>query len=171
MDPSFFAEIYLMNADGSGVRRLTRTPGYDGGPFFSHDGARIIWRRFTPEGLVADVWSMKRDGTDPHRITDFESMSWAPFQHPSGDYIFFTSNKLGFDNFELYIVDTEGLKQPVRVTYTMGFDGLPVPTPDGKGLSWTSNRRGEGAQIMMARWNHERALRALAEAPPREGEP
>jgi len=46
-DLSSFGEIYLMKADGSQVRRLTHTPGYDGGPFFSPDGKRILWRRFT----------------------------------------------------------------------------------------------------------------------------
>ncbi|MFA6545127.1 MAG: hypothetical protein WCS99_11985, partial [Limisphaerales bacterium] len=39
-DPAYFGDIYLMNADGSNVRRLTSTPGYDGGPFFSPDGRR-----------------------------------------------------------------------------------------------------------------------------------
>src|SRR5262245_547388 len=49
-NPSYFAEIYIMRADGSDVRRLTHTPGYDGGPFFTHDGARIVWRRFDEKG-------------------------------------------------------------------------------------------------------------------------
>lgn len=165
-DPSYFAEIYLMRADGSDVRRLTDAPGYDGGPFFSADGKRIVWRRFDIEGLIADIWTMKLDGSDQRQITDFQSMSWAPYPHPSGEYILFTSNKLGFDNFELFIVDAEGRKQPVRVTYTKGFDGLPVPSPDGRRLAWTSTRRGSGAQLFMARWNHENALSALNEAPP-----
>ena len=37
-DPSYFAELYTIRADGSGLRRLTETPGYDGGPFFMPDG-------------------------------------------------------------------------------------------------------------------------------------
>jgi Tol biopolymer transport system component len=164
-DASFFAEIYLMRADGSDTLRLTNTPGYDGGPFFSADGTRIVWRRFNIEGLIADIWTMKLDGSDQRRITDFESMSWAPFPHPSGEYIIFTTNKLGFDNFELFIVDTAGTKQPVRVTYTPGFDGLPVPSPDGRRLAWTSTRKGSGAQLFMAQWNHEQALEALRQAP------
>jgi len=39
---SYFAEIYIMNADGSDERRLTDWPGYDGGPFFTPDGKRIV---------------------------------------------------------------------------------------------------------------------------------
>ena len=58
-------------------------------------------------------------------------MSWAPYMHPSGEYIIFASNKLGFENFELFMVDAPGTKEPVRVTYSDGFDGLPVPSPDG----------------------------------------
>ena len=170
-DPSYFAEIYLMraDADGSGLRRLTNTPGYDGGPFFSPDGKRIIWRRFTEDGLLADIYTMNPDGTDVRRLTDFGAMSWAPYIHPSGQYVIFASNKLGFENFELFMVDIDGKKEPVRVTYSDGFDGLPVPSPDGKQLAWTSSRGGgrEG-QIFLAQWNHDAALAALRNAPQRK---
>jgi Tol biopolymer transport system component len=169
VDPSYFADIYTMRADGSETRQLTETPGYDGGPFFFADGSRILWRRFDEEGLIADIWTMNPDGTDQKQITDFGSMSWAPYAHPSGTYVFFASNKLGFENFEIFIVDVKGLKEPVRVTTTPGFDGLPVPSPDGAQLSWTSNRSdGGGGQIWLATWNHERALEALEKAPPRK---
>ena len=40
------------------------------------------------------------------------------------------------------MVDVAGTKEPVRVTYSDGFDGLPVPSPDGKQLAWTSSRGG-----------------------------
>jgi Tol biopolymer transport system component len=168
-NPSYFAEIYIMRADGSDQKRLTNAPGYDGGPFFTHDGSRIVWRRFDEQGLLADIYTMKVDGSDVKRITDFGSMSWAPYEHPSGQYFIFSSNKLGFENFELFIVDTEGTKEPVRVTYTDGFDGLPVPSPDGKQLAWTSTRSGgDAGQIFLAQWNHEKALEALKNAPPRQ---
>jgi Tol biopolymer transport system component len=49
-DLSYFGEIYIMNSDGSGQKRLTFLPGYDGGPFFSPDGKRIIWRHFSEKG-------------------------------------------------------------------------------------------------------------------------
>ena len=168
-DPSFFAEIYIMRADGSGQKRLTSVNGYDGGPFFTPDGKRIVWRRFDESGLIADVWTMNPDGTDQRQITTFGAMSWAPYFHPSGAYILFASNKLGFENFEVFMVDALGTKEPVRVTYSDGFDGLPVPSPDGKMLAWTSSRAGGSAgQLFLAQWNHEKALEALKNAPPRK---
>ncbi len=167
-EPAWFGDIYVMNADGSNVRQLTDSPGYDGGPFFSPDGTRIIWRRFDESGMNADVWTMKIDGTDKRRITDFKAMSWAPYFHPSGQYIIFTSNKLGFTNFELYIVDAAGEREPVRVTYTDGFDGLPVFSPDGGRLCWTSGRTSDGkSQLFLGKWNHPAALKALEESPKR----
>ena len=168
VDPSYFAEIYRMRADGSGQERLTSVPGYDGGPFFFPDGSRVVWRRFSEDGLIADIWTMRPDGSDARRITDFGAMSWAPYVHPSLEYILFASNKLGFSNFEVYLVDVAGEREPVRITTTDGFDGLPVPTPDGRGLAWTSTRHGgEGGQIYLADWNHEAALEALRAAPSR----
>ena len=168
IDPSYFAEIYIMRADGSQVRRLTNAAGYDGGPFFFPDGSRIIWRRFDEQGLIADVWTAKPDGTDARQITSFGAMSWAPYVHPSGQYLLFASNKLGFENFEVFMVDIDGRKEPVRITYADGFDGLPVPSPDGRRLAWTSSRGGgrEG-QVFLAEWNHARALAALQAAPNR----
>jgi Tol biopolymer transport system component len=165
-DPSYFAEIYIMRADGSGQKRLTNVAGYDGGPFFTPDGQKIVWRRFDVKGLIADIWTMKLDGSEQTQITDFGAMSWAPYMHPSGAYYFFASNKLGFENFEVFIVDANGEKEPVQVTYSPGFDGLPVPSPDGKQLAWTSTRSGgTGGQLFLGQWNHEKALEALRRAP------
>lgn len=167
-DPAYFGEIYLMNADGSNPRRLTTTPGYDGGPFFSPDGQRIIWRRFDESGAIADIYTMKLDGSDVRQLTDFKAMSWAPYFHPSGRYAIFAANKLGFSNFELYLVDAEGTREPVRVTTHDGFDGLPVFSPEGRKLAWTSNRTPQrNSQIFLADWNHEAALAALESAPAR----
>ena len=137
---SWLMDIYLMKADGSDVKRLTNVRGYDGGPFFSPDGKKICWRRFTEEEDRAEVWSMNVDGSDQKPLTHLGAMSWAPFFHPSGEYLIFTTNKHGFDNFELYLVAASGQGEPVRVTNTAGFDGLPAFQPDGKKLSWTSNR-------------------------------
>src|SRR3989442_7247735 len=113
-DPSYFAEIYIMRADGSGQARLTTVAGYDGGPFFTQNGKRIVWRRFDESGLIADVWTMNPDGSEQKEITDFGSMSSAPSMDPSGEYLPFASSKLGVENFEIFMVDAQGAKEPVR---------------------------------------------------------
>ena len=161
-DPAIMMEIYVMNADGSDVRQLTDVRGYDGGPFFSPDGKRICWRRFSEDGLTAEIMTMNVDGSDQRTITHMNVMSWAPFYHPSGEYLIFTTNKHGFGNFELYLVDANGVVEPVRVTDTDGFDGLASFSPDGRQLTWTSNRNAQKqSQIYVANWNHAAALEAL----------
>ena len=161
-DPSYFMELYIMRSDGSELKRLTDNPGYDGGPFFSQDGKKIVWRRFTPDGHAAEVYTMNVDGSDLKAITKLGALSWAPYFHPSGDYIVFATNLLGYGNFELYMVDVEGEREPVRVSYSEGFDGLPVFSPDGKRLSWSSSRTTDKqAQIFMADWNDAEARKLL----------
>lgn len=161
-DPAWANEIYVMKTDGTDVKRLTTTAGYDGGPFFSPAGDRICWRRFAENGATAEIMTMKIDGTDQQQLTHMEAMSWAPYYHPSGQYLIFTTNRHGFANFELYIVDAAGKHEPVRVSYTPGFDGLPVFSPDGAHLAWTTNRTvTKQSQIFLADWNHGRALELL----------
>ncbi len=168
LDKSLFMELYLMRANGSDVRRLTFTRGYDGGPFFSHDGKSICWRRFSENGLTAEIYSMNLAEGRERQLTSLKAMSWAPYFHPSGRYLIFTTNRHGFTNFELYLIDAEGAKQPVRVTWTPGFDGLPAFTPDGNTLAWTTNRtKNRQSQIFIAKWKHEEALRSLAASPAR----
>ncbi len=162
IDKQYFLDLYRMRADGSDVQRLTDTPGYDGGPFFSADGRKICWRRFDEKGERAEIWTMNADGSDQQQITRLEALSWAPFFHPSGEYLIFSTNLQGFDNFELYIVRADGAGEPVRVTDTPGFDSLAAFSPDGKQLSWTSNRtEDKTSQLFLANWNHEAARAAL----------
>ncbi|MEY4631457.1 MAG: hypothetical protein RIQ81_1577 [Pseudomonadota bacterium] len=161
-NPSAWSEIYIMDADGSNVVRLTSEIGYDGGPFFSADGKKITWRHFNEDGSAAEVWTMNLDGSDKRQLTRLGKMSWAPYFHPTGDYLIFASNLEGHRNFELYVVDAAGQHEPVRVTWTEGFDGLPVFTPDGEHLAWTSNRTAEKtSQIFIAGWNDAAARSAL----------
>ena len=161
-DKSFMMDIFIMNADGSNVRQLTDVPGYDGGPFFSADGKKICWRRFNETGLLAEIMTMNIDGSDQRQLTNMRTMSWAPYFHPSGRYLIFNTNKHGFGNFELYLVNADGSGKPVRVTNSDGFDGLASFSPDGKRITWTSNRNEKKlSQIYIADWNHEAALQAL----------
>ncbi len=161
-DSSYFMDLYIMNADGSDVQQLTFSPGYDGGPFFSADGQKIVWRRFNPDGNSAEIWTMDVNGTNQRQLTAESMVSWGPYFHPSGDYIIYSSNVLGHANFELFMVDVNGLKDPVRVTNTAGTDILPVFSPDGEKLAWSSTRTSDGSsQIFMADWNDESARELL----------
>lgn len=162
IDKQYFMDIYVMDVDGKNVKQLTNVPGYDGGPFFSADGKKICWRRFNEKGDTAEIYTMNTDGSEQRQITKVGAMSWAPYFHPSGDYLIFTNNVNGFANFELYLIDAAGKHEPVRVTTTEGFDGLPVFSPDGKKLSWTSGRTAGGAsQIYLANWDDAAARKAL----------
>ena len=162
IDKSFHMEIYRMRSDGSDIERLTGVNGYDGGPFFNSDGSKICWRRFNESGDRAEIWVMDADGANKNQLTTLGAMSWAPFFHPSGDYIIFATNLHGFGNFELYLVDAKGQGDPVRVTYTDGFDGLPAFSPNGTRLSWTSNRTpNKTSQLFFADWDHEAALKLI----------
>lgn len=159
LDKSTMADLYLMRADGSELKRLTDAPGYDGGPFFSPDGKQICWRHF-PTLETAEIWTMNVDGSNKRQLTRMNALSWAPFFHPSGKYLVFGTNRHGFDNFELYLVPAEG-GEPLRVTYTAGFDSLPTFSPSGDRIYWTSSRTGKNGQIFSATWDHHAALRAL----------
>ena len=163
---------YQLNVFHTKVWVVAR-PIYTGEPTFSLN----LEKRYAPalreldgfSHVVVLWWCHHVDEKKLRRLTEFESMSWAPFFHPSGEYAIFVSNKLGFDNFELFIVDAEGKHEPVQVTHTPGFDGLPTFSPDGATIVWTSNHTNTGmSQLFIASWDHEAALNALAEAPLRK---
>jgi len=161
-DASYFMDLYVMNADGSNVQQLTFSPGYDGGPFYNEAGTKILWRRFNPDGNSAEIWTADSDGSNQRQLTANAMVNWGPYFHPSGDYIIYSSNLLGHANFELFIIDPEGLNDPVRVTNTEGTDILPVFSPGGSRLAWSTTRTPGGAsQIHMADWDHQLALELL----------
>ncbi|HBJ35491.1 MAG TPA: peptidase M28 [Planctomycetaceae bacterium] len=162
LDPASMIDIYKLDLASGEVIRLTDTLGYDGGPFFSPDGKRFCWRRFSEDGATAEIYTMSVDGGEATRLTSLNAMSWAPFYHPSGEYLVFTTNLHGFANFELYLVRADGKGKPVRASFTEGFDGLPVFLPDGNQIAWTSTRASGGrSQIFMGQWNHAAARTLL----------
>ncbi|MFO0690836.1 MAG: M28 family peptidase [Myxococcota bacterium] len=165
-DPAYFIDLYLLELETGRIRQLTTAPGYDGGPFFSADGRRIVFRRFSEDGARAEIHAIDVDGGNDRALTRLGAMSWAPYFHPSGDYVIFATNRHGFDNFELYLVDAAGSREPVRVTDRPGFDGLPVFAPSGDLLVWTSNRtEGKKGQLFRAAWDDAAARTALGLPP------
>jgi TolB protein len=144
-------DIYVMNADGSGVKQLTDKPGYDGGPFFSPDGKRIIFRSDRKGDDHLQIFVMNADGTGEKQLTAHSDIvNWAPYWHPNGHTLIFTSSVHGHQNYELYLLNIDTGKMQ-RVTYKNRFDGLPVFSPDGKKVMWTSKRGPDNtSQIFIA---------------------
>lgn len=168
-------DIYRSNLDGSNIKRLTTEYGYDGGPFVSYDGKTIVYRRSSPfanDGEIneyrdllktnlvrpskMDLWAMNADGTNKRQITNLDGASFAPFLHPNGKTVIFSSNhhdpkRREFDLFTINLNGTS-LKQ---VTFSSDFDGFPMFTKDGKKLVWGSNRHGAIARdtnLFIADW-------------------
>ncbi|HUQ04543.1 MAG TPA: M20/M25/M40 family metallo-hydrolase [Kofleriaceae bacterium] len=151
-------ELYKMNKDGGDVVRLTDAPGYDGGAFFNADCSKIVWRASRPTGdALADyqgllkehmvrptkleIWVADADGSDARQITYLDAASFAPFFHPSGNRVLFSSNHgdpKGRE-FDIWAVDVDGTDLE-RITSAPGFDGFPMFSPDGKRLAFSSNR-------------------------------
>jgi len=167
-------ELYKMRLDGTGLVRLTHTPGYDGGAFFSADGRRIVFRASRPSGdaeladyraLLAEklvrpgkleIYTMNGDGSEIRQVTRLGVASFAPFFHPDGRRIVFASN-VGDPkgrNFDLYLVKDDGTGLE-RITWNETFDGFPMFSPDGKRLVFASNRnarRPGETNVFIADW-------------------
>ena len=67
-DPATALDLYIMKSDGTEVKRITDQFGYDGGPFFSPDGKRLCWRRFSEDGATAEIYTANLDGTAVKRL-------------------------------------------------------------------------------------------------------
>jgi Tol biopolymer transport system component len=152
-------DIYSMNLDGSDVVRLTDAIGYDGGPFYSPDGTKIVYRARHPsdpaeiedyQALLADglirpskleIFVMDADGSNKRQITDLGVAAFAPYFHPSGEKIIFSTNygDPSGREFNLWMVDLDGSNLE-QTTFTEGFDGFPMWSPDGSTFVFCSNR-------------------------------
>ena len=167
-------ELFTMNLDGSNVKQVTSGLGYDGGAFFSPDGTKLIFRSSRPkteedikeykqlllDGLVKptdmELYICNVDGSDLTKITDLGNANWAPFFHPSGEKVIFSSNhnsERGFP-FNLFMinVDGTGLEQ---ITFDDTFDSFPMFSHDGKHLIFASNRNNgdtRDTNLFLAEW-------------------
>lgn len=152
-------ELWTMKIDGSDKRQITHGLGYDGGAFFSPDGTKLVFRASRPktdsaikeykellaQGLVAptemEIYTCNVDGSDLRQVTNLGKANWAPYYHPSGTKILFSSNhhsQRGYD-FQIYMVHADGSNLQ-RITSESIFNAFPMFSPDGKRLVWSSNR-------------------------------
>ena len=149
-------ELYIMDAAGKNVRRLTNAPDcYNGGPFFSPDGERVIFRSDRKKKDHLQLYVINVDGSGERALTDDENwVFWAPYWHRDGKHIIYTaadhSNPLVRPNYDLYWLGIEAKTKPVRLTYFPGADVLPVFSPDGAKVMWTSTRGTGDSQLWMA---------------------
>ena len=173
-DRSGDLELYTMDIDGKNINQVTFGLGYDGGAFFSPDGTKLVFRSSRPKsekdikeykellkkGLVKptdmELYTCNVDGSDLRQITNLGNANWAPFFHPSGKKIIFSSNhatERGFP-FNLYMINIDGtnLKQ---ITFDSMFDAFPMFSNDGKKIIFSSNRNnGEtrSTNLFIADW-------------------
>ncbi len=149
-------ELYIMDAGGGNVRKLTHAPGcYNGGPFFSPDGKRVIFRSDRKKKDHLQLYVIDADGSGERALTDdLRWVYWAPFWYKDGKHIIYTaadhSNPAVRPNYDLWWMNVETGKT-VRVTYAPGQDVLPAFSRDGTKVMWTSTRDGrQPAQLYRA---------------------
>ena len=167
-------ELWVMNIDGSNPVQVTTGLGYDGGAFFSPDGTKLVFRASRPEteaeiseykellgkGLVAptqmEIYTCNADGSNLIKITNLGKANWAPFFHPSGKKIIFSSNHhstKGYD-FQLFMVNLDG-SELEQVTTESVFNAFPMFSYDGKQIVFSSNRNNNGTHdtnLFIADW-------------------
>ncbi len=166
-------ELWVMDIDGSNPRQVTHELGYDGGAFFSPDGEWLVFRASRPrtpeekeeylsllkQGLVAptnmEIYICRVDGSDLRQVTHLGHANWAPFFHPSGEKIIFSSNhRSGGFQFNLFMIDTSG-ENLTQITFDSTFDAFPMFSYDGTKLVFGSNRfngGGHSTNLFIADW-------------------
>ena len=103
-----------------------------------------------------EIYTCNIDGSDLKQITHLGKANWAPFFHPSGKKIIFSSNhasERGYD-FNLYLINLDGTGLEA-ITTESNFNAFPMFSPDGKKLVFSSNRNNGGTRdtnLFIADW-------------------
>ena len=135
------SKIYVMNADGSGERRLTSDTGFESNPAWSPDGRRIAFA--SGRDGNSGIYVINADGTEqrllmPAAVSYPAQLAWSP----NGQKIAFTIDPgapvAQTRNLEIYVVNTDGSGQR-RLTRSTVRDNDPVWSPDGRRIAFESN--------------------------------
>jgi Tol biopolymer transport system component len=124
-------EIYVMNADGGGVRQLTDNDSYDAFAALSPNGQRIAFEAERDKNV--DVFVMKVDGTEEVRLTDEEGFDGLPGWSPNGAKIAFTSSRSG--SLDIYVMQADGTRV-TRLTESDAEERSPTWSPDGSKIAF-----------------------------------
>ena len=132
-------EIYVVNADGSGLYDLTNNPAYDGPFAYSPNGTKIAflsWR----DGSADELYVMDADGSGVTRLTDnLVTDGTPPVWSPDGRKIAFVNLRDG--NEEIYVMNADG-SGPRNLTQNPAGDYSPTWSPDGTRIAFESGRDG-----------------------------
>lgn len=135
-------DLYLMDADGSNIRRLTTQPGADGDPAWSPDGSRLVYTG-TRNG-ASQIFLISREGGTPQQLTSLGGGNFSPVFSPDGGAIAFISGRDGND--ELYRMELDGTNQ-VNLSHTREKEASPQYFPNGD-LVYAAEQRRDGWQIV-----------------------
>jgi TolB protein len=134
-------EIYVINADGSNLRRLTNHPAGDGTPTWSPNGQQLAFvsdRTGTPQ-----IYLMSADGTNVRRITMNESWADQPTWSSAFNEIAYAA-RTG-SGYDIKVFDIPS-GQSRQITFSQGSNERPSYSPNGRHLAFTSTRSG-GTQV------------------------
>ncbi|HEU4932053.1 MAG TPA: DUF5050 domain-containing protein [Pyrinomonadaceae bacterium] len=126
-------EIYVMNTNGSDVKRLTVNTKFDGEASFSADGGKIVFTS-TRDGN-AEIYVMNADGSNQKRITNSLGSDAHPSFSPDGTQITFISDREG--GLEIFKMNSDGTNA-VRLTEPPFSKFNPSFSPDGTHIMFTA---------------------------------
>jgi len=128
-------DIYVMNADGTGTKRLTSGQPADNHPTYSPGGDRIAFAR------DADIYVMNADGTAQHRITGIDAEESEPAWSPNGTWIAYAHRGSGEAVKELWLMHPDGSDRHA-LTKLEGDVLQPAWSPDGSRIAFSSKTTG-----------------------------
>lgn len=121
------SQIFLINADGSGVRRLTTSTAIDTEPRFSPDGQ---WIYFTSDrGGSPQIYRMNANGGEPQRVTFDGSYNVSPRLSPDGKTLAYIARNSG--RFQVALLDLNN-RQVQVLTPDNDRDESPSFAPNGR---------------------------------------
>ena len=127
--------VFVVNADGSGLRQLTFDGGWQIEPTWSPDGAKIVYTAWPNEN--SDLFVMDADGSNVRDLTNTpRSMETQASWSPAG--IAFRSDRDGLDG--VYTMGPDG-SRPHRLSARNYFEGDPNWSRDGRRLVFMSGRQ------------------------------
>jgi uncharacterized protein YjdB len=137
-------DLYLMDADGQNLQRLTSNPGNEGEPAWTPDGKRVVYTATT--GATTQIAMISVDGSDNRQLTMGPSRNQSPTVSADGRTVGFVSSRDG--NQEIYTMSLDGSNQR-RLTKSPARDSNPRFFPSGEVLYVTERSgKSKGSRIM-----------------------